>query len=312
MPVEVREWVSSALASPDLVLEAQPPAQPHSRVRVEHAICFAGGTNIEVISPSAKRAVQLIHQLCGLLPSTRSVGQRVDVFDHALDTICEALAKAACRVLQIESTEILAEYRPALTDAGANGLETEVFIYDTLAGGAGFSPQLVGRGQELFEEAVKILADCPERCDASCYRCLRSFRNKLDHRLLDRKLGEQFLRHALQGGYPAYPQDRTENSLNLLFDDVRQQLSDQFELERNVGRADGQGRQITVPLLVKRRSNKEETWVTLASPIAPDVPVDADLRAIAQVESDRIVCIDDLLVRRNFPAAIKKLFSSLL
>ena len=56
-----------------------------------------------------------------------------------------------------------------------------------------------------------------------------------------------------------------------------------------------------VPLLVKRRSNKEETWVTLASPIAPDVPVDADLRAIAQVESDRIVCIDDLLVRRNFP-----------
>jgi len=87
MPVEVREWVSSALASPDLVLEAQPPAQPHSRVRVEHAICFAGGTNIEVISPSAKRAVQLIHQLCGLLPSTRSVGQRVDSFDHALDAL---------------------------------------------------------------------------------------------------------------------------------------------------------------------------------------------------------------------------------
>src|SRR6202035_2877799 len=64
----------------------------------------------------------------------------------ALRTICEALAKAACRVLQIESTEILAEYRPALTDAGANGLETEVFIYDTLAGGAGFSPQLVRDG----------------------------------------------------------------------------------------------------------------------------------------------------------------------
>src|SRR5215471_13943622 len=32
--VKVREWVSSALASPDLVLEAQPPAQPHSRVVV--------------------------------------------------------------------------------------------------------------------------------------------------------------------------------------------------------------------------------------------------------------------------------------
>ena len=45
MLVKVREWISSALASPDLVLEAQPPAQPHSRVVVEHPIRFAGGSN---------------------------------------------------------------------------------------------------------------------------------------------------------------------------------------------------------------------------------------------------------------------------
>src|ERR1700757_3968498 len=38
VPVKVREWISSALASPDLVLEAQPPAQPHSRVIVERPI----------------------------------------------------------------------------------------------------------------------------------------------------------------------------------------------------------------------------------------------------------------------------------
>jgi ATP-dependent helicase YprA (DUF1998 family) len=214
-------------------------------------------------------------------------------------------------VLQIESTEILAEYRPALTDEGANGLEAEVFIYDTLAGGAGFSPQLVGYGQDLFDEALNILTNCPEGCDASCYRCLRSFRNKLDHRLLDRKLGEQLLRHVLYGGYPPYPEDRTQKSLNLLFDDMRRQLSDQFELEINVSRADRQGHRITVPILVRRRSNQEETWVTLASPIAPEVPVDADLQTVAQLESGRIVCIDDLLVRRNFPAAAKKLFSSL-
>src|ERR1700747_1991171 len=87
VPVKVREWISSALASPDLVLEAQPPAQPHSRVIVERPICFAGGANLEVIGPSAQRAVQLFHQPCGLLPSTRSVGQRVDVFDHALDAL---------------------------------------------------------------------------------------------------------------------------------------------------------------------------------------------------------------------------------
>src|SRR5712672_4468397 len=87
VPVKVREWISSALASPDLVLEAQPPAQPHSRVVVEHPIRFAAGSNAKVVGPSAERLVQLIHQPCGLLPSTRSVGQRVDSFDHALDAL---------------------------------------------------------------------------------------------------------------------------------------------------------------------------------------------------------------------------------
>src|SRR5271156_4889869 len=85
--VKVREWIGSDLASPDFVLEAQPPAQPHSRVVVEHPIRFAGGSNAKVIGPSAKRPVQLIHQPGGLLPGTRSVGQRVGSFDHALDAL---------------------------------------------------------------------------------------------------------------------------------------------------------------------------------------------------------------------------------
>jgi hypothetical protein len=32
VPVEMREWISPALASPDVVLDAQPPAQPHGGV----------------------------------------------------------------------------------------------------------------------------------------------------------------------------------------------------------------------------------------------------------------------------------------
>src|SRR4051794_4251845 len=85
--VKVRKWISSALASPDFVLEAQPPAQPHSCVVVEHPIRFAGCSNTKVIGPSAKRAVQLLHQPCGLLPSSRSDGQRMDSVDHALEAL---------------------------------------------------------------------------------------------------------------------------------------------------------------------------------------------------------------------------------
>src|ERR1700738_1811655 len=82
-----REWIAPALASPDLVLESQPPAQPHSRIVVERAICFAGGADTEVIGPSAQRAVQHVDKLCGLPPATRSVGQRVDLFDPAPDAL---------------------------------------------------------------------------------------------------------------------------------------------------------------------------------------------------------------------------------
>src|SRR6476646_3601481 len=63
VPVKVREWISSAFASPDLVLEAQPPAQPHSGVVVDRPIRLDDGAYFEVVRPSAQRAVQLLHHL---------------------------------------------------------------------------------------------------------------------------------------------------------------------------------------------------------------------------------------------------------
>jgi ATP-dependent helicase YprA (DUF1998 family) len=219
----------------------------------------------------------------------------------ALRTVCEALAKAANRILQIEAGEVLAEYRPALTEDGAEGLEVEVFLYDTLAGGAGFAPQLVGQGAELFEEALRILTSCPAGCDASCYRCLRSFRNKLDHRLLDRKLGEQFLHHVLYGGYPTYPDDRTSTSVDLLYDDLIRQFSGNYTFEKSTLRRTADGRSVRVPILATHIGTGRELWIALASPIAPDVPVHEDVRADAQGDA---LCIDDLLVRRHLPQAI--------
>src|SRR5499427_3946996 len=85
VPVEVREWICPAPASPDLVLEAQPPAQPHSGVAVDRPIRLVDGSYLEVVRPSAQRAVHLLHQLCGLLPCSGSSCQLMDGFHHALD-----------------------------------------------------------------------------------------------------------------------------------------------------------------------------------------------------------------------------------
>ena len=224
----------------------------------------------------------------------------------ALRTLCEALAAAACRVLEIEPGEVLAEYRPALTDAGAAGLEVELFVYDTLAGGAGFSPQLVSRGEELFEKAFKLLGECPAGCDASCYRCLRNFRNKMDHHLLDRVLGKQLLEHAMQGGYPSYPKKRVASSTDILFNDLERQLSDAFAFERDAVRS-SPGGDIAVPIVARRRSNGEEIWLALSSPIAGHVPADEELRAWSSQSDERLfVCVDDLLIRRHLPAAVDR------
>src|SRR5260370_6097121 len=85
--VEVREWIAAALTSSGLVLEAQPPAQPHSRVAVERPIRRSDGAYGEVVRPSAKREVQHSHHLCGFLPPTCAAAQLVDLFDHALDAL---------------------------------------------------------------------------------------------------------------------------------------------------------------------------------------------------------------------------------
>jgi hypothetical protein len=47
VPVKVREWIGPALASPDLVLEAQPPAQPHCCVVVDRPVRFGDGAYLE-------------------------------------------------------------------------------------------------------------------------------------------------------------------------------------------------------------------------------------------------------------------------
>jgi Zn finger protein HypA/HybF involved in hydrogenase expression len=122
--------------------------------------------------------------------------------DVALRTVSEALAKAASQILEIEPGELMAEYRPSLTPEGREGLRAEIFLYDTLPGGAGFASQLVACGSELFQRALKLMKTCPENCDASCYRCLRSFKNKFEHRLLDRHVGAELVEYLLTGSLP--------------------------------------------------------------------------------------------------------------
>jgi ATP-dependent helicase YprA (DUF1998 family) len=154
--------------------------------------------------------------------------------DVALRTVSEALAKAASLILEIEPGELMAEYRPSLTPEGRDGLKAEIFLYDTLPGGAGFASQLVGHGTALFKRALQIVQTCPENCDASCYRCLRSFKNKFEHALLDRHVAADLLKYLISGALPEFDPQRLQKSTSRLYHDLLRQDDQALEFKANV------------------------------------------------------------------------------
>jgi ATP-dependent helicase YprA (DUF1998 family) len=143
----------------------------------------------------------------------------------SLRTLSEALARAACDILGVDPGEIQAEYRPALSPQGVLGLETEIFLYDTLAGGAGFAKEAAGHGQALFDLALTKMSGCPEgsKCDLSCYRCLRTFRNRIDHSALDRHTGRALLEFLLTGQTADFDDQRLHSATTLLCEDLARQ-----------------------------------------------------------------------------------------
>ena len=151
--------------------------------------------------------------------------------DVALRTVSEALAKAASQILEIEPGELMAEYQAIADARRPRRTKAEIFLYDTLPGGAGFSSQLVDCGSELFQRALKLMKTCPENCDASCYRCLRSFKNKFEHALLDRHVGAELVEYLLTGNLPDFDQQRLQTSTTLLYNDLLRQGLDGVTLE---------------------------------------------------------------------------------
>ena len=133
----------------------------------------------------------------------------------ALTTLAEAFTAAARVRLDLDSSEVAAEHRPALTQLGPTGEEVEIYLYDTVPGGAGYAALATTDPAEggIVQTALGILEGCPTRCDASCYTCLRSYGNRWLHGDLDRQLGAAVLRHCLTGATPVLSDEHSQSLL---------------------------------------------------------------------------------------------------
>ena len=196
-----------------------------------------------------------------------------------LTTLAEALSAAAAGLMDVDSDEVQGEYRVAQTEAGAAGLEVEIFLYDLAAGGAGFVRAAAARPNELLDRAKVLLDSCD--CDSSCYECLRSYRNKWDHGDLDRHLALALLEHCTGVGPPDIPSAVEDRLLRQLARELR---------DEGVGVDEG------VPGVLTIIGSDRE--VVLGHPFSPRRP--GSQRARERTEP---TVLDQLIVERALPAA---------
>lgn len=228
----------------------------------------------------------------------------------ALRTVSEALAKAACQLLEIEPGELMAEFRPALTIGGKVGKEVEIFLYDTLPGGAGFATQVAGHGLELFQKALTLLKNCPEDCDGSCYRCLRSFKNKLEHRLLDRHVGVELLEYLLSGHHPGFNEQRLQSSTELLLNDLQRRCEDTVSFSAGRTVSYSSGKSLDVPILIETGGKK--FVIALSGPLTNGHPADDRVADLRENSAEYFVIVEnELEVRGNLPAVSRKVLQQL-
>ncbi|MEU4603496.1 DEAD/DEAH box helicase [Kribbella sp. NPDC023972] len=220
----------------------------------------------------------------------------------ALRTLAEAFTIAAALRLGIEASELDAEFRPALTSAGGHGREAEIYLYDTLPGGAGFTRRVSELGIEAYEAALKLLDGCPDQCDESCYRCLRSFRNRFDHSSMDRQVGASLLRYLLYDKIPELDQTRLDSSTDRLYEDLRLLGETDVDFERAVPVSLPGIGTVTAPILATKGGR--HFIVGVSGPLTPNLAPNPALQDAKENQVGVPVrLVDDLIIRRNLPHA---------
>lgn len=116
----------------------------------------------------------------------------------AVTTLHEALKKAVSLVLDIDYNEISGGWRPRIKSDGNSHIE--MFFYDNLTSGAGYSSLIGSILDQVLDRAGIILSEC--ECSRSCKNCLDNYWNQRNHQLFDRHLGLQLLHYAQFGQLP--------------------------------------------------------------------------------------------------------------
>lgn len=197
----------------------------------------------------------------------------------------EALRRAACILEDLEPNDIDGDFRFA--PAVGNSQFIDLYLYDQAAGGAGFVKAAARDPKRLVTTALKILDDCT--CDDSCYQCLRSYKNRFDHQLFDRRIGADLLRACFLGVPLGIEPGREDMALDRLYEDLKEAGA---TVTRTPGGIQDAGGRV----------------ICLSHPFDPAQPSSA--RAARLAEGNSAIAIDILLVVRALPIATAQALAS--
>lgn len=116
-----------------------------------------------------------------------------------------ALLRGASVYLQIDPSELAMGVRPysEIDQLGSISIGGDVYLYDTLPGGAGYAREIAANLSDIATLARTAVEECPTPCDAACHRCLLDYGNQRHHGLLDRRLAADVLEYILEGHRPS-------------------------------------------------------------------------------------------------------------
>lgn len=136
-------------------------------------------------------------------PFIRSVNLNLEnhILNDALRTVSEALLLAASRELDIDPSEFKAGYRLVKLNQD-DPLRADIYMFDSLAGGAGYAEQTAQKLMRVLKKALDLLENCHQKCDRSCTDCIRHYQNRYWHIHLDRHLGASLLRYMIHSTVP--------------------------------------------------------------------------------------------------------------
>ncbi|MDN4607167.1 DEAD/DEAH box helicase [Sporosarcina highlanderae] len=124
----------------------------------------------------------------------------------ALNTLGEGLVLASSRILDIDAQELTVGYRILQEEQGIGFVD--LYLFDTLSGGAGYSYEAGNRITEIIEKTFDVLNECANNCDSSCYKCLRNYQNQMKHGQLNRMLGLELLTYLVSGHLKVYTSEQ--------------------------------------------------------------------------------------------------------